>query len=135
LLRKFAIKSVLADPRAVEFPHDESVFFNKIANSLVPALDLLEPLMLVNMPLDDFSLGIQDVLKPFAPAKHIPQPLRDNISTWDRVTWYWVAKILPLSCRPLRLAQNERRAKSFFGSPKISQSLRSCEMTPLFMPI
>jgi hypothetical protein len=79
LLREFAIKSFLAYPGAVEFPHNESIFFNKIANGLFSALDLLEPLMLINMPLNDFFLGIQYVLKPFASTEHITHPHRVKI--------------------------------------------------------
>jgi hypothetical protein len=89
LLREFAIKSVFADPGAVELPHNESILFNKIANGLVSALDFLEPLMLVNVPLNDFFLGIQNLLKPFATAEHSNYPLWANMlthGTLDHIT-------------------------------------------------
>jgi hypothetical protein len=87
LLCEFAIKSLLADPRAVEFPHNEAIFFNEIANGLVSALDLLEPLMLFNMPLDDLFLGIQYVLEPFASAEHTTHHLRGNIQAHGTYDW------------------------------------------------
>jgi hypothetical protein len=58
LLREFAIKSVFANPRAVELAHNESILFNKIANGLVSAFDLLEPLMLVNVAFNNFFLSL-----------------------------------------------------------------------------
>jgi hypothetical protein len=45
--------------------------------------------MLVNVPLNDFFLGIQNLLKPFASAEHSNDPLWANMlthGTLDRIT-------------------------------------------------
>jgi hypothetical protein len=43
--------------------------------------------MLVNVPLNDFFLGIQNLLKPFASAEHSAYPLRADIQTWPRALY------------------------------------------------
>jgi hypothetical protein len=62
-LGKLAVESIPADAGAVKLPHDETVFLDEIVDGLLPVLYLIEPLVLINVPVDDVPLGIQDFPK------------------------------------------------------------------------
>jgi hypothetical protein len=53
----------------------------------------------------------------------------------ETIHYYLVAKVRLMSFRPLRFTQGKLREKSSLVSSKISQSLRSFEMTRLFMQL
>jgi hypothetical protein len=62
--------------------------------------------MLLNVPLNDFFLGIQNLLKPFATAEHSTYPLRANIlthGTLDHITITNATNPLALDGNPLTL--------------------------------
>jgi hypothetical protein len=69
-LSDFTVKPVFAHAGAVEFPHDKSVFFNEIKNGLVFVRNSVEPLVLVNVTLDDVNLSIKNVMEMFAFVEH-----------------------------------------------------------------
>jgi hypothetical protein len=69
-LSDFTVKPVFAHAGAVEFPHDKTVFFNEIRNGLVFVPNSVEPLVLVNVPLDNIYLSIQNIMEMFAFVEH-----------------------------------------------------------------
>jgi hypothetical protein len=69
-LSDLTIKPIAAHARAVKLPHDKPVFLYEIENGLVFVRDSLEPLVLVNVTLDDVHLSIQDIAKMFAFVEH-----------------------------------------------------------------
>jgi hypothetical protein len=56
--------------RTVKFPHDKAVFLDEIENGPVFVRDPVEPLVLVNVTLDDVHLSVQDIAKMFAFVEH-----------------------------------------------------------------
>jgi hypothetical protein len=76
-LSDFTIKPVFAHSGTVEFPHDKPVFFNKVRDGLVFVGNAVEPLVLVNVTLDDIYLSVQDIMKMFTFVEHgEPKPYR-----------------------------------------------------------
>jgi hypothetical protein len=69
-LGKLAFKPVDANTGAVKLAHNEAVSFNEIAHGFLFVLDSFEPLMLIHVTLDNFFLGVQDVMQMFAFIKH-----------------------------------------------------------------
>jgi hypothetical protein len=69
-LSDFTVKPVFAHAGAVEFPHDKPVFFNEIRNGLVSVGNAVEPLVLVNVTLDNVHLSAQDIMKMFTLVEH-----------------------------------------------------------------
>jgi hypothetical protein len=69
-LSDLTVKPVFAHAGAVEFPHDETVFFNEIRNGLVLVRNSVEPLVLVNVTLDNIYLSIQNIMEMFAFVEH-----------------------------------------------------------------
>ena len=70
LLSQFALESVLARTGTIEFPHDKTIFFNEIKDGLIFVRNPLEPLVLVNVALDNVYLSIQDIMEMFAFVEH-----------------------------------------------------------------
>jgi hypothetical protein len=70
LLSKFTVESVLARTGTVELPHNKAVFLNKIKDGFIFVRYPLEPLVLVNVALDNVNLSIQDIMKMFAFVEH-----------------------------------------------------------------
>ena len=70
LLSQFAIESIFARTGTVELPHNKSVFLNKIKDGFIFVRYPLEPLVLVNVALDNVNLSIQDIMEMFAFVKH-----------------------------------------------------------------
>jgi hypothetical protein len=69
-LGKFTFESVFTDPGAVKLPHDKPIPFNEIAHRLFFVFDSLKPLVLIHVALNNFFLGINDIMKMFALVKH-----------------------------------------------------------------
>jgi hypothetical protein len=70
LLSKFTVESVLARTGTVELPHNKAVFLNKIKDGFIFVRYPLEPLVLVNVALDNVNLSIQDIMEMFAFVEH-----------------------------------------------------------------
>jgi hypothetical protein len=70
LLSKFTVESVLARTGTVELPHNKAVFLNKIKDGFIFIRYPLEPLVLVNVALDNVNLSIQDIMEMFAFVEH-----------------------------------------------------------------
>jgi hypothetical protein len=76
-LSDFTIKPVFARSGTVEFPHDKPVFFNKVRDGPVFVGNAVEPLVLVNVTLDNVHLSVQDIMKMFTFVEHgEPKPYR-----------------------------------------------------------
>jgi hypothetical protein len=69
-LSQFALESIFAHPGTIKFSHDKSVYLNEIKNSPIPVSNSMEPLVLINVALDDVDLSIQNIMKMFAFAEH-----------------------------------------------------------------
>jgi hypothetical protein len=69
-LSQFALESVFAHSRTIELPHDKAVFLNEIKNGLFLVGNPLEPLVLVNVTLDNVYLSIQNIMEMFAFVEH-----------------------------------------------------------------
>ena len=66
----FTVESVLARTGTVELPHNKAVFLNKIKDGFIFVRYPLEPLVLVNVALDNVNLSIQDIMEMFAFVEH-----------------------------------------------------------------
>jgi hypothetical protein len=69
-LSQFALEPIFAHSGTIKFPHDKSVFLDEIKNSPIPVSNPMEPLVLVNVALDDVHLSIQNIMEMFAFAEH-----------------------------------------------------------------
>jgi len=69
-LRQLALESVFAHLRAVEFSHNKSIFLYEIRDGFIFIRNPLEPLVLINVTLDNFYLSIQDIPEVDALFKH-----------------------------------------------------------------
>ena len=69
-LGEFTVKPIIAHTGTVEFPHNESVFFNEIENGPVPVGNAVEPLVLVHVTLDNVHLSVQNIMKMFTFVEH-----------------------------------------------------------------
>lgn len=66
----FTVKPIIAHTGTIEFPHNKSVFFNEIKDRPVSVGNAVEPLVLVNVTLDDVHLSVQDIMKMFTFVEH-----------------------------------------------------------------
>ena len=75
ILGQFALEAVLAGAGAVKLPHDKSVFLDEIRNGSVPVLNSVEPLVLVDVALDNVDLSVKDLMQMFAFVEHGQDPM------------------------------------------------------------
>jgi hypothetical protein len=62
LLGEFTLKPAHAHAGTVKFPHDESVFFHKIADRGISILYLQKPFVLVDVSFNNILLGFKNFL-------------------------------------------------------------------------
>jgi hypothetical protein len=70
LLSQFAFESVFAHSGTIELPHNKTVFFYEISDGLIFVRNQMEPFMLVNVPLDNFYLSLEDISETYALVEH-----------------------------------------------------------------
>jgi hypothetical protein len=58
LLSQLALESVFARSSTIEFPHNKTVFFDEISDGLIFVGNQIEPLVLLNVSLDNFYLSL-----------------------------------------------------------------------------
>ena len=69
-LGQSAFQSVFAHSRTIELPHNKAVFFYEISDGLIFVRNQMEPFMLVNVPLDNFYLSLEDISETFSLVEH-----------------------------------------------------------------
>lgn len=73
-LCEFTVESPFAYAGTVKLSHDEPILLNEITSGLLPVCDLVEPLVLIDMPFDNLPLRIKDFLDVRALFGHTRVP-------------------------------------------------------------
>lgn len=70
-LSDFTVKPVFAHAGTIELPHDKPILFNEIKNGPVSVRNAKEPLVLVNVALNNVHLSVQDIMEMFTFVEHV----------------------------------------------------------------
>lgn len=70
LLGEFTFEPARAHAGTVKFPHDEAIFFHKIADRSISIPCLHKPLVLIDMSFNDILLGFQNFLQMLTRSDH-----------------------------------------------------------------